>query len=411
MCQDISLKSCVCSPWPAPRVACPNWKGITTRQSSVRSLRGTRSWPACTSDTTSSLATKRTSQVLPTGILAEWGFVFRGSWILWLWTATPPAMHQFRLADWAGRQRQMPGHWRLQRPGQQLGAGLRVLIAPTHRPDRQQWLHRVERWIFHPHTRPLGSEAVGYRPDPRDSRYSQWCGVGSRCGFFVVRRPAHHSQLRLLSREGDCCYHQQVQLRPGQLGLVHEPSGNRRENRRRCWPRRNEPTNSFLHSGSRQGCYTGDRWWAVTVEQQPLVEQRMRGGCQTQTGNVQALLQRPERWDSRKNESSQQRLQQDHSTGQEGSLDSLRGFYFGWEGGLRICVEEDQKNEATMRCSWFWPATRQHKVHHGPEQSGRSRESFRWAQWHRQSPGGQATIPTRDGGYLHVPGARWQFGG
>ena len=45
------------------------------------------------------------------------------------------------------------------------------------------------------------------------------------------------------------------------------------------------------------------------------------------------------------------RLQQDHSTGQEGSLDSLRGFYFGWEGGLRICVEEDQKNEATVRCS------------------------------------------------------------
>ena len=140
-----------------------------------------------------------------------------------------------------------------------------------------------------------------------------------------------------------------------------------------------------------------------------LVEQRMRGGYQTQTCNVQALLQRPERWDSRKNESSQQRLQQDHSTGQEGSLDSLRGFYFSWEGGLRICVEEDQKNEAIVRCSWFWPATRQHKVHHGPEQSGR--ESFRWDQWHRQSPGGQATIPTRDGGYLHAPGARWQFGG
>ncbi|MCB4763867.1 MAG: hypothetical protein LGB78_08220, partial [Sulfurovum sp.] len=33
------------------------------------------------------------------------------------------------------------------------------------------------------------------------------------------------------------------------------------------------------------------------------------------------------------------------------SLDSLRGFYFGWEGGLRICVEEDQKNEAAVRCS------------------------------------------------------------
>ena len=30
---------------------------------------------------------------------------------------------------------------------------------------------------------------------------------------------------------------------------------------------------------------------------------------------------------------------------------AIRGFYFGWEGGLRICVEEDQKNEATMRCS------------------------------------------------------------
>ena len=37
---------------------------------------------------------------------------------------------------------------------------------------------------------------------------------------------AHHSQLRFLSREGDSCYHQQVQLRPGQLGLVQELSGN-----------------------------------------------------------------------------------------------------------------------------------------------------------------------------------------
>ena len=175
-------------------------------------------------------------------------------------------MHQFRLADWAGRQRQMLGHWKLQRLGQQLGAGLRVLIALTHRPDRQQWLHRVERWIFHPHTGPLGSEAVGYRPDPRDSRHSQRCGVGSRCGFFVVRPPAHHSQLRFLSREGHSCYHQQVQLRPGQLGLVREPSGNRRDKRRRCWPRRSEPTNSFLHSESRQRSYTDDRWWAVTVE-------------------------------------------------------------------------------------------------------------------------------------------------
>ena len=62
----------------------------------------------------------------------------------------------------------------------------------------------------------------------------QWCGVGSRCGFFVVRPPARHSQLRLLSREGDSCYHQQVQLRPDQLGLVQEPSGNRRDKRRRC---------------------------------------------------------------------------------------------------------------------------------------------------------------------------------
>ena len=77
MCQDISLKSCVCSPWPAPWVACPDWKGITTRQSSVQSLQGTRSWPAYTSDTTSSLATSRTSQVLPTGIPAEWGFCSR----------------------------------------------------------------------------------------------------------------------------------------------------------------------------------------------------------------------------------------------------------------------------------------------------------------------------------------------
>ena len=71
MCQDISLKSCVCSPWPVPRVTCTDWKGITTRQSSVRSLRGTRSWPAYTSETTSSLATNRSSQVLPTGIPAE----------------------------------------------------------------------------------------------------------------------------------------------------------------------------------------------------------------------------------------------------------------------------------------------------------------------------------------------------
>ena len=30
------------------------------------------------------------------------------------------------------------GHWRLQRPGQHLGAGLRVLITHTHRPNRQQ---------------------------------------------------------------------------------------------------------------------------------------------------------------------------------------------------------------------------------------------------------------------------------
>ena len=148
---------------------------------------------------------------------------------------------------------------------QELHTGTRVNVKPC-RPDRQQWLHRAERWFFHPHTWPLGSEAVGYRPDPRDSRHSQWCGVGSRCGFFVVRPPAHHSQLRLLSREGDSCYHQQVQLRPGQLGLVQEPSGNRRDKRRRCWPRRSEPTNSLLHSGSRQGSYTGDRWWAVTVE-------------------------------------------------------------------------------------------------------------------------------------------------
>ena len=128
----------------------------------------------------------------------------------------------------------MPGHWRLQRPGQQLRAGLRVLIALIHRPDRQQRLHRVERWIFHPHTGPLGSEAVGYRPDPRDSRHSQRYGVGSRCGFFVVRPPAHHGQLRFLSREGDFCYHQQVQLRPGQLGLVQGPSWDRRDKRRRC---------------------------------------------------------------------------------------------------------------------------------------------------------------------------------
>ena len=146
-------------------------------------------------------------------------------------------MYQFRLADWTRRQRQMPGHWRLQRPGQQLGAGLRVLIALTHRRDRQQWLHRVDRWIFHPHTWPLGSEAVGYGPDPRDSRHSQRCRLGSRCGFFVVRPPAPHSQLRFLSREGDSCYHQQVQLRPGQQGLVQESSGNRRDKRRRCWPR------------------------------------------------------------------------------------------------------------------------------------------------------------------------------
>ena len=68
MCQDISLKSCVCGPWPAPRVACPEWKGITTRQSSVRSLRGTRSWPAYTSDTTSSLATNRTSHGYTCGV-------------------------------------------------------------------------------------------------------------------------------------------------------------------------------------------------------------------------------------------------------------------------------------------------------------------------------------------------------
>ena len=152
------------------------------------------------------------------------------------------------------------------RPGQQLGAGLRVLITHTHRPDRQQWLHRVERWIFHPHTWPLGSEAVGYRPDPRDSRHSQRCGVGSRCGFFVARPPARPPALiRLLSR-GDSCYHKQVQLRPGQLGLVQEPSGNLRDKRRRWWPRRSEPTNSLLHSGSRQGSYPGDRWWAFTVE-------------------------------------------------------------------------------------------------------------------------------------------------
>ena len=82
----VCLRSLAC-----PRVACPDWKGITTRQSSVRSLRGTMSWPAYTSDTTSSLATNRSSQVLPTGIPAEWGFVLWDSWISWLWTATPPS--------------------------------------------------------------------------------------------------------------------------------------------------------------------------------------------------------------------------------------------------------------------------------------------------------------------------------
>ena len=34
----------------------------------------------------------------------------------------------------------MPSHWRLQRPGQQLGAGLRVLIALTHHPDKSDFI-------------------------------------------------------------------------------------------------------------------------------------------------------------------------------------------------------------------------------------------------------------------------------
>ena len=130
MCQDISLKSCVCSPWPAPRVACPDWKGITTRLSSVRSLRGTRSWPAYTSDTTSSLATNWTSQVLPTGIPAEWGFVFRDSWISWLWTATPPS-HAPVSTGWLSWEAKADA-WSLQTStsGTAAGSG----ITSPHRP-------------------------------------------------------------------------------------------------------------------------------------------------------------------------------------------------------------------------------------------------------------------------------------
>ena len=269
MCQDISLKSCVCSLWPAPRVACPDWKGITTRQSSARFLRGTRSWPAYTPDT-SSLATNRTSQVLPTGIPAGWGFVFRGSWISWLWTATPCTSFDW-LTELGGKGRCLvtgdfnvrDSSW--ERDYESSSPSLTTQIdnsdfivlndgSFTRIPDRSD-------------QRPSAIDLTLVTPDTASG--AEWEVGADSFLFFFVRPPAHHShhsQLRLLSREGDSCYHQQVQLRPGQLGFVQESSGNRRDKRRRCWPRRSEPTNSFLHSGSRQGSYTGDRWWAVTVE-------------------------------------------------------------------------------------------------------------------------------------------------
>ena len=124
-------------PWPVPRVTCPDWKGITTRQSSVRSRRRTRLY------TDKAIYIRHNVLFSNEPIITGPSNGYTGGvrvrvqgqldfMIVNCYTPQPCTSFDW-LTELGGK-----GHWRLQRPGQQLGAGLRVLITHTHRPNRQQ---------------------------------------------------------------------------------------------------------------------------------------------------------------------------------------------------------------------------------------------------------------------------------
>ena len=99
-------------PWPVPRVTCPDWKGITTRQSSVRSRRRTRLYTDKAIYIRHNVLFSNEPIITgpPNGYTCGVRVRVQGQldfMIVNCYTPPPPppAMHQFRLADWAGRQR------------------------------------------------------------------------------------------------------------------------------------------------------------------------------------------------------------------------------------------------------------------------------------------------------------------